>query len=388
MVMKDTKGLIESEIESMIRLASNTANMVTTLIPVAGHSNKCSNKLLMKTLHVTLVNHRTRTTIVMENGKLYPITGDRSRYLIIPQDGILSKAAELFNQEIHVVGRTCWADQSINATAGTTPNPLFQTFTLRIPKNMTIEERCPSNNTWISRKWTVTTFTKLELPITCKIKSAKFNCSAISLISSETKEVQFPHHRMKILEQHWDEEASNLNETKFYRSNVTVEPTTSSFPSIKADYSNLKIPLICVGGATALVLLVSIAIKLTACKKTDNPTGAVNFNINTTNSANNDNKAANSANNEVKEAPPAPIEAPPLKTLKEILNLKPSERSEEEQKLVMEHKWEQKEQEASAQQSGSPVKIWKLLEKDANLLTSSEQLALDEWKKNQDPFQI
>merc|ERR1739844_503444 len=276
MVMKDTKGLINSEIESMIRLASNTANMVTTIIPVAGHSNKCSNKLLMKTLHVTLVNHRTRTTIVRENGKLYPITGDRSRYLIIPQDGILSKAAELFSQEIHVVGRTCWADHSINATAGTTPNPLFQTFTLQIPKNMTIEERCPSNNTWISRKWTVTTFTRLELPITCKIKSAKFNCSAISLISSETKEVQFPHHRMKILEQHWDEEASNLNETKFYRSNITVKPTTSSFPSIKTDYSNLKIPLICVGGVTALILLVSIAIKLTACKKTDNPTGTVN----------------------------------------------------------------------------------------------------------------
>ena len=68
--------------------------------------------------------------------------------------------------------------------------------------------------------------------------------------------------------------------------------------------------------------------------------------------------------------------------------MKPSERSEEEQRLAMEHKWEQKEQEASAQQPGSPVKIWKLLEKDANLLTSSEQLALDEWKKNQDPFQI
>ena len=68
--------------------------------------------------------------------------------------------------------------------------------------------------------------------------------------------------------------------------------------------------------------------------------------------------------------------------------MKPSERSEEEQRLAMEHKWEQKEQEASAQQPGSPVKIWKLLEKDANLLTSSEQLALDEWKKNQNPFQM
>ena len=70
--------------------------------------------------------------------------------------------------------------------------------------------------------------------------------------------------------------------------------------------------------------------------------------------------------------------------------MKPSERSEEEQKLVLEHRWEQKEQEASAKQTGSgePVKIWKILEKDANLRTSREQLALDEWKKEQDPFQL
>jgi hypothetical protein len=70
--------------------------------------------------------------------------------------------------------------------------------------------------------------------------------------------------------------------------------------------------------------------------------------------------------------------------------MKPSERSEEEQRLVLEHKWEQKEQEASAQQSesGESVKIWKLLEKDANLRTSREQLAVDEWTKKQDPFQM
>ena len=357
MVMKDTKGLIDSEVESMIRLASNTATMVTTIIPLAGHSNQCSNKLLMKSLHVTLVNHRTRTTIVKVNGKLYPNTGDRSRYLVIPQDGILSKSAELFNQEIHMVGRTCWADQSINATASTTPNPLFQTFSLQIPQNMTIEESCPSNSTWISRKWTVTTFTKLELPITCKIRSAKFNCSAMSLISSETKEVQFPHHRMKILEQHWDEEANNINETKFYRSNVTVKPTTYSFPAIKTDYSNLKIPLICVGGVTALILLASIGIKLTTCKKSSEPTGAVNVNIN--NSANNDNNTVSSADKAIKEAPPATtiIEAPPIKTLKVILSMKPSERTKEEQERVQEHKWEQEEQEASLDEKENPFQI-------------------------------
>ena len=179
----------------------------------------------------------------------------------------------------------------------------------------------------------------------------------MSLISSETKEVQFPHHRMKILEQHWDEEATNINETKFYRSNVTVKPTTYSFPAITTDYSNLKIPLICVGGVTALILLASIGIKLTACKKPSEPTGAVNVNIN--NSANNDNNAVSSADKAIKEAPPAAtiIEAPPVKTLKVILSMKPSERSKEEQERVQEHKWEQKEQEASMDEKENPFQI-------------------------------
>jgi len=208
------------------------------------------------------------------------------------------------------------------------------------------------NDTWISRTWTVTTFTKLELPITCKIKSAKFNCSAMTLLSSETKEVQFQHHRMKILEQHWNEEATNLNETRFYRSNVTVELATTSFPSIKTDYSNLKIPLIFVGAITAVILLACLVIKLTACKKNDSPTKPVNVIFNTTNSANNENNATNSANNEnnaanqfnkTDEEPTAPI--PPFRTLQDILNMKPSQRTEEEKRRVLEHQWEQNEKE-------------------------------------------
>ena len=70
--------------------------------------------------------------------------------------------------------------------------------------------------------------------------------------------------------------------------------------------------------------------------------------------------------------------------------MKPSQRSEEEQQLVLEYKWEQKEKEASTPQSGSgePEKIWKLLGKDASLRTSNEDLALDAWKLKQDPFQM
>ena len=71
----------------MVRLASNTAALVTTIIPVSGTSGKCGNRLLMKTLFVTVVNHRTRTVITKEGDRLYP-SGNRSRYLLIPQDGI------------------------------------------------------------------------------------------------------------------------------------------------------------------------------------------------------------------------------------------------------------------------------------------------------------
>ena len=80
-------------------------------------------------------------------------------------------------------------------------------------------------------------------------------------------------------------------------------------------------------------------------------------------------------------------------TLKEILNKKPSERSPEEQKLALEYIWEQKDLEASQQQSGKEEKeeeekIWKILGKAAYLRTSREQLAADEWTKQQDPFQM
>ena len=114
------------------------------------------------------------------------------------------------------------------------------------------------------------------------------------------------------------------------------------------------IPLICAGGTTAFILLASLVIKLTACKKDDDPTKPVNVIFNTTNSANNENNATNSANNEnnaanqfnqADEEPTAPSATPPFKTLQEVLNMKPSQRTEEEKQRVLEYKWEQKEKE-------------------------------------------
>ena len=248
----------------------------------------------MKTLYISVVNHRTRTTIVKEGNRIYPASGDKSRYLLIPQDGVISKPAELFSQEIHMVGRVCWADQKINATAAPSSSPLFQTFTLQIPGNMSIIESCPNKDSWSSQNWTIASHTKLELPITCKITSRLFNCSAISLRSAETKEVHFPHHKMTILEQHWDEEATDANNTEFTRHNVTVEPETSilqslpSLPSI-SQLSNLKTPLLCAGGIVILIIIVGVSIKLT----TNRSPGGLNVNVATTNNVSSDNNASN-----------------------------------------------------------------------------------------------
>ena len=340
----------------MVRLASNTATMVTTIIPLAGSSKLCSNRLLMKTLYVTLVDHRMRTEIVKEGNKLYPNTGDRSRYLLIPQDGVLSKSAELFNQDFHVVGRTCWADRSINASASSTTNPLFQTFTLQLHENMTITESCPMKQSWVTQNWTITSFTRLELPVTCKLTSTKFNCSAITLKSGETEEVHFPHHRMTILERHWNEESTDLNQTEFIRTNITVEETSSYLPSLPSlsQISEYKTPLICAGGAVVLILIAGIGIKVAANRGTNRPSGDVNINVNTTNSANNTNKPEDSISIDYNVSPSAPeVVQPPFNfagmDVEEIMNKNPRDRTQEEQDMVLLHIRMQKAEEASEQ---------------------------------------
>ena len=234
----------------------------------------------MKTLYVPIVDHRTRTTITREGNRLYP-SGDRSKYLLISQDGVLSKSAKLFNQDIHVVGRVCTAHSSINSTSSPSSDILFQSLTTQLKGNLSITESCPLNNSWSSTNWTISSFTKLELPTTCKLVSEKFNCSAVSLKSSETKEIHFPHHRMKILEQHWDEEEVNINQTEFIRSNISLATENTILPTFESinTNSNLKTPLLCAGGAAFLILLLVIITKLAVSRANNGvPVNVQNFN--------------------------------------------------------------------------------------------------------------
>ena len=97
MVTEDTEGLLDTEIESMIRLASNTETVVTTILPLAGHSTRCDNRLLMKTLYVTVNmlgaphNKRNIQPILQPTvPDIHPSDlGKHDRLRILPQGGQL-----------------------------------------------------------------------------------------------------------------------------------------------------------------------------------------------------------------------------------------------------------------------------------------------------------
>ena len=162
---------------------------------------------------------------------------------------------------------------------------------------------------------------------------------------------------MTILERHWNEEATNLNQTEFIKSNITVEEATSIFPSIPPlsplnIISEYKTPIICAGGAILLILIAGIGIKIK--RGTNQPAGGVNVNVNTTNSANNENKANNSVSNDYDTSPSAPdVVQPPFNfagmDVKAIMDMNPRDRTSEEQDMVLLHIRMQKEDEASKQ---------------------------------------
>ena len=148
---------------------------------------------------------------------------------------------------------------SLNASTSPATDPLFQTFTIAGKGNLSITESCPHQDSWVSTVWTISPLTKLELPITCRITSEKFNCSAMSLKSNETKKNIFPNLRMAILEQHWEKEETNQLEP-------TIETRKNQpLPIPTPDQStHLNMHLLCAGGVFFLMSLTVIGIKLAA----------------------------------------------------------------------------------------------------------------------------
>ena len=259
---RDTEGLTRNEVGQKTRVSADITTMTTFIIPTKPSSALCEQRMVLKTLFVPVINHRSRRVVVTEGGKLFPKFGDKSRYILLSRNSLLSKQTKLFESTVRIVGRSCTLHVSVNATVTPSTNPLFEDFHFRLNGNLTITEICPSNTT----KWTISSNTKLRLPLACSLQSTLINCNSIPIKSGDTQVVHFSNHRMQIMEQHWNEEKLDFNETVFARSKITVDSSsddsTSSFLDSLDDF---KTPIIGSGGAAITIAIVIIVI-ITAIK--------------------------------------------------------------------------------------------------------------------------
>ena len=164
----------------------------------------------------------------MKDGKLQYKYRNDSTYILLSQDAILSQSTKMFNQDIHVTGRTCRFDKSINSSSSSTGNALFENFHFKFEGNITITETCPLNGSTISFQWTFSSTADIRLPLVCSIKSPKINCSSVSLRTSQTKEIHLEHHRMHIIKENFEEQKVTLNNTGFIKSKDILTPIQDS----------------------------------------------------------------------------------------------------------------------------------------------------------------
>ena len=271
---RDTEGLTRSEVGQKTRVSADITTMTTFIIPTRASSAMCEDRMILKTLFVPVVNHCSRRVVIKEGDRIYPKFGDKSRYILLSRNSFLSKETKLFESSVRIVGRSCSIHVSVNATVTPAPNPLFEDFHFQLNGNLTIIETCPSNTTNPSTKWTISSDTKLRLPLACSLQSTLINCNAIPIKSGDTKVVHFANHRMEIMEQHWNEKKLNYNKTVFVRSKVTVDsPADDYSSSFLESLDTFKIPIIGSGGAAVMVIIVVVII-VTAikCQKESSPT--------------------------------------------------------------------------------------------------------------------
>ena len=125
---------------------------------------------------------------------------------------------------------------------------------------MTLTETCPLKGTGSSFNWTFSANAKLRLPVVCSLSSEKINCDSITLRSSHSKEIHLTHYRMEIVEKKLEEEKVNFNKTVFVKSKISPETyTTRATPAL---LDSLKLPLIGLGVAIILLIILISAVKL------------------------------------------------------------------------------------------------------------------------------
>ena len=268
---RDNEGLTRGEIGQKTRVSADITTVTTFVIPTVPSATKCERRMILKTLFVPIINHKSRRVVVMEGGKMFNKFGDRSRYILMSPSSFLSKQTKLFESRARIIGRSCSIHVSVNATVSPAPNPLFEDYHFKLKGNLTVTETCPSNTSNPSKQWTISSDTKLRLPLGCSLKSTLINCNSIPIQSGDSQVVHFSNHRMQIIEQHWNEEKLNFNETVFARSRVDVSDQDDS-PSLLESLDTFKIPIIGSGGAVAImIILVIVIIAAVKCQKESTP---------------------------------------------------------------------------------------------------------------------
>ena len=189
MVSNNTGHLTKSESKEVTRLSAELTNMVTTLVPLSNISHKCEDKLLLKTMITPHINYRARMEVEMVDGRLQYKYKNDSTYILISQDAVLSQSTKMFNQDIHVIGRTCTIHKSINSTSSSTGNALFENFHFTFEGNLTMTETCPFNGSTVSSQWTFFSTADIRLPLVCSINSPKINYNSVSLHTSQISSI-------------------------------------------------------------------------------------------------------------------------------------------------------------------------------------------------------
>ena len=268
---KNSIGLTKSELMEKSRISADITSLVTTLVPLNNRSHQCSDMMLLKTLIVPTIDHKSRIEVHKENGTIRRRYGSNSSHIVISNNAAVSKETRMFGTTMSVVGRTCEIANSVNATSSQSSDPLMEHFSFSFDGNLTLEERCPSNGSHKSFTWTFTSLAVIELPITCSLTSTIINCRAINIKAGHTKESHIAHYRMKIVKTDFDEKV--VNKTKFVRPDVQKKPkVTINQPNI-LDYA--KWPVI--GSGIAICVLLAFACIGMAIKKRSNSKVSVNI---------------------------------------------------------------------------------------------------------------
>ena len=260
MVSNNTGLLTKSESKEVTRLSAELTNMVTTLVPLSNISHKCEDKLLLKTMITPHIDYRARMEVEMVEGRLQYKYKNDSTYILISQDAVLSQSTKMFNQDIHVIGRTCTVHKTINSSSSSTGNALFENFHFAFEGNLTMTETCPFNGSTISSKWTFFSTADIRLPLVCSITSPKINCGSVSLRTSQTKEIHLEHHRMHIFKDTSEEAKVTLNTTAFIKSKDVPAPIPKS--AIFSFMDSQKWPIIGLGAGVVVIITLLITLKL------------------------------------------------------------------------------------------------------------------------------